>query len=103
MTWLRSLVDAKGGKFVTRYISGNLFDQEDTLLDTFRAQYTVNATGLDAREAAEDNTIYSLRSVLVRLVNNGTNFPTGHEALVVAYDKKPDENDGIVFYRTQGR
>ena len=98
MLWLRSIVETKGGKFVTHHISGDLFEQEDALLRVFGAQYIVDATGLGAFEAAGDRTVYPLRGALIRLVNDGTKFPKVTEALVVAHDyAKRDDDGGIVF------
>ncbi|EKM54691.1 uncharacterized protein PHACADRAFT_210477 [Phanerochaete carnosa HHB-10118-sp] len=98
MLWLRSVVEAKGGKLVTHHISGDLLEQEDALLRVFDAQYIVDATGLGAFEAAGDRTVYPLRGALIRLVNDGTKFPKVNEALVVAHDyAKRDDDGGIVF------
>lgn len=98
MLWLRSVVEAKGGKLVTEHVSGDLLEQEDELLQAFDAQYIVNATGLGAFEAAGDKTVYPLRGALIRVVNDGTKFPKVTEALVVANDyAKRDEDGGIVF------
>lgn len=98
MVWLRSVVEAKGGKLVTEHVSGDLLEQEDKLLQMFDAHYIVNATGLGAFEAAADNTVYPLRGALIRVVNDGTRFPKVNEALVVANDhEKRDEDGGIVF------
>ena len=98
MLWLRALVEAKGGKFVTHHIQGDLLEQEDALLRVFGAAYIVDATGLGAFDAAADRTVYPLRGALIRLVNDGTKFPKVNEALVVAHDyAKRDEDGGIVF------
>ena len=98
MMWLRSVVEAKGGKLVTEFISGDLLEHEDELLERFEAHYIVDATGLGAYEAAGDKTVYPLRGALIRVVNDGTKFPKVTEALVVANDySKRDEDGGIVF------
>jgi D-amino-acid oxidase len=98
MMWLRSIVESKGGKLVTEHIAGDLWEQEDELLERFDAHYIVNATGLGAFEAAADKTVYPLRGALIRVVNDGTMFPKVTEALVVANDySKRDEDGGIVF------
>ena len=98
MMWLRSVVEAKGGKLVTEYISGDLLEHENALLERFEAHYIVDATGLGAYEAAADKTVYPLRGALIRVVNDGTKFPKVKEALVVANDySKRDEDGGIVF------
>ncbi|GJE92682.1 FAD dependent oxidoreductase [Phanerochaete sordida] len=98
MVWLRSVVEAKSGKFVTHHIQGDLLEQEDALLRVFGADYIIDATGLGAFEAAGDRTVYPLRGALIRIVNDGTKFPKVNEALVVAHDyAKRDDDGGIVF------
>lgn len=98
MLYLRALVEAKGGKLLTEFISGDLLAQEDDLLQKYDAQYIINATGLGAFEAAADKTVYPLRGALIRVVNDGKKFPKVTEALVVANDyEKRDEDGGIVF------
>ncbi|KAI0798430.1 FAD dependent oxidoreductase [Irpex lacteus] len=98
MMWLQNLVSSKGGKLITQRISGDLLSQEDKLLETFDAQFILNATGLGGWELASDKTVYPLRGALIRVVNDGTRFPLVTEALVVAHDyDKRDDDGGIVF------
>ncbi|KAJ3558154.1 hypothetical protein NM688_g1095 [Phlebia brevispora] len=98
MLWLRALVGAKGGKFVTRHISGDLLEHEDELLEEYEADILINCTGLGAYDLAQDKTVHPLRGALIRIVNDGSRFPVVKEALIVAYDQdKRDEDGGIVF------
>ncbi|KAJ3548551.1 hypothetical protein NM688_g5281 [Phlebia brevispora] len=98
MLWLRSVVGAKGGKFVTRHISGDLLEHEDELLEEYEANILINCTGLGAYDLAQDKSVHPLRGALIRIVNDGSRFPVVKEALIVAYDQdKRDEDGGIVF------
>ncbi|KAJ3553514.1 hypothetical protein NM688_g3568 [Phlebia brevispora] len=98
MLWLRSVVGAKGGKFVTRQVSGDLLEHEDELLEEYEADVLINCTGLGAYDLAQDKTVHPLRGALIRIVNDGSRFPVVKEALIVAYDQdKQDEDGGIVF------
>jgi len=86
MTWLRSLVEAKGGQFVTETITGDLLDQEDDLLSRFGADAIINCTGLAGSELAGDKTCYPIRGGLIRVMNDGKDFPKVNEALIIAAD-----------------
>jgi D-amino-acid oxidase len=98
MGFLRQTVAAKGGKFITARISGDLLKQEDRLLAKYGADAIVNATGLNAYETAADKTVTPLRGALVRVVNDGTKFPLVTEALCVSHDDTHGaEAEDIVF------
>ncbi|KAJ3544712.1 hypothetical protein NM688_g5711 [Phlebia brevispora] len=98
MLWLRSVVGAKGGKFVTRHVSGDLLEHEDELLQEYEANVLINCTGLGAYDLAQDKSVHPLRGALIRIVNDGSRFPVVKEALIVAYDQdKRDDDGGIVF------
>jgi glycine/D-amino acid oxidase-like deaminating enzyme len=83
MSWLTSLVQKKGADLQTQTISGDLFAQESELRARFSADAIVNATGLDASDLSSDKTCYPIRGALVRLLNDGTDFPKIENALVV--------------------
>jgi glycine/D-amino acid oxidase-like deaminating enzyme len=83
MSWLTSLVQKKGADLQTQTISGDLFAQESELRARFSADAIVNATGLDASDLSSDKTCYPIRGALVRLLNDGTDFPKIEKALVV--------------------
>jgi D-amino-acid oxidase len=93
MSWLRAFVQAKGAKLLTETITGDLLYQEDQLRNRFNADVIVNATGLASAELAGDSTCYPIRGGLIRVINDGKDFPKVNDALIVAADG-PNE---IVF------
>jgi glycine/D-amino acid oxidase-like deaminating enzyme len=95
MAWLMELVQSKGAKLVTEMIRGDLFAQEDDLLGRFHANAIVNATGLGSLEVAGDSTCYPLRGALIRLINDGKNFPKITAAMSISKDAAHDGE--IVF------
>lgn len=95
MAWLMKLVQGKGAEFITETIHGNLLEQEHDLLARFNADAIVNATGLGSRETASDPTCYPLRGALLRLINDGKDFPKITTAMSISADAGPDNE--IVF------
>ncbi|KAK0470262.1 FAD dependent oxidoreductase [Desarmillaria tabescens] len=96
--WLHDLVEAKGAELITRRIDGDLLDSEAKLLETYGAVAIVNATGLNSFESAGDKSCYPLRGGLIRLVNDGKQFPKVTEALAVTHDNElSSEHEDIVF------
>ena len=93
MSWLTEFVQAKGAHLVTETITGDLLYQEDELRNRFGAEVIINATGLASAELAGDNTCYPIRGALIRVINDGKDFPKVKDALIVAADG-PNE---IVF------
>jgi D-amino-acid oxidase len=86
MTWLMNLVRGKGATFITEAIRGDLLYQEDALLRRFDADVIINATGLAAAELAGDESCYPIRGCLLRVVNDGTQFPQITDALAISAD-----------------
>jgi glycine/D-amino acid oxidase-like deaminating enzyme len=86
MSWLMGLVEAKGAKLVTERIHGDLLDNEDKLRNRFGADVIVNATGLASSEIAGDTTCYPIRGCLIRVINDGKDFPKIEDPLVIAAD-----------------
>lgn len=84
MGFLLDLVKSKGAVLYTKTIIGDLLDQEYELLKTCNADAIINAIGLGAREAAVDPNVYGLHGALLRLVNNGTDFPVVENAIIVS-------------------
>uniref|UniRef100_A0A0W0FEV2 FAD dependent oxidoreductase domain-containing protein n=1 Tax=Moniliophthora roreri TaxID=221103 RepID=A0A0W0FEV2_MONRR len=79
------LVRDKGAKFVEgKRIEGDLLGQEKQLLEEYSAQAIVNATGLGAKELAQDDNVYPLRGAVLRLFNNGKRWRKINDALVVS-------------------
>jgi D-amino-acid oxidase len=95
MTWLMELVRCKGAELITETIYGDLFLQEDDLLSRFNADAIVNATGLASLETAGDPSCYPLRGALIRLINDGKDFPKITTAMSISADAARDNE--IVF------
>ncbi|KAJ6020252.1 FAD dependent oxidoreductase [Penicillium canescens] len=96
MKWLMELVQAKGARLVTEYIRGDLFAQENALLERFGANVIVNATGLAGAETAGDKSCYPIRGALIRVINDGADFPKINQAMTITADAAHDANE-IVF------
>ncbi|CAN8098319.1 unnamed protein product [Discula destructiva] len=96
MVWLMSLVLNKGASTITEAISGDLVDQEDSLRARFGADAIVNATGLAGTELAGDLSCYPIRGALIRVINDGKDFPKVESALTITADAVHDSNE-IVF------
>ena len=96
MKWLMRLVEQKGAKFITRNIKGDLFHQESTLRAEYNVDVIINATGLAGTELAGDSSCYPIRGGLIRVVNDGTDFPKLDHALIISADAVHDSNE-IVF------
>lgn len=96
MEWLMVLVQSKGARLFTETIHGDIFHQEDKLRNRFGADVIVNATGLAASELAGDSTCYPLRGALLRVINDGKDFPQVETALAITADAAQSTNE-IVF------
>src|SRR5436189_2090368 len=96
MAYLMELVERKGAKFVTEQIQGDLLDQEAELCSRFGADIIVNATGLSGSELASDRTCYPLRGGVLRIINDGSDFPKVDTAMVMTAQAVQDPND-IIF------
>lgn len=94
--WLMTLVQGKGAVLVTETIHGDLFGQEDNLRARFDADAIVNATGLASAEIAGDGTCYPIRGALIRVINDGKDFPKVTSSMTIAVDAVHDSNE-IVF------
>ena len=87
---------SKGADLHKMTISGDLFDQEEELLAEYRADAIVNATGLAGTELAGDETCYPIRGGLIRVINDGTDFPKVESAMTITADAVHDSSE-IVF------
>lgn len=96
MEWLTRLVEQKGAKINTDTIVGDLFDQELSLREKYKADVIVNATGLGGTELAGDTSCYPIRGGLLRVINDGFDFPKLDHALTISADAVHDSNE-IVF------
>lgn len=95
MEWLMVLVQSKGAHFHTETIDGDLFTQEESLLQRFSADALINCTGLSALSLAGDKTCYPLRGALIRVLNDGSDFPKVNSSLAITADAAHDNE--IVF------
>jgi D-amino-acid oxidase len=96
MTFLKELVTFKGAKLVTRTIEGDLFNQEASLRAEFLADVLINSTGLAGSEIAGDTSCYPIRGGLIRVINDGTDFPKLNHAMTISADAVHDSSE-IVF------
>ncbi|KAH0536616.1 hypothetical protein FGG08_006527 [Glutinoglossum americanum] len=96
MTWLMGVVQSKGARLLTETIDRDLFECEEELRTRFGADIIVNATGLGSYDVAGDKTSYPIRGGLIRVMNDGKDFPKVTEALAIPADSVHG-SDEIVF------
>ncbi|OTB04111.1 hypothetical protein M426DRAFT_321211 [Hypoxylon sp. CI-4A] len=96
MQWLMELVESKGANMVTETIHDDLVEIEDELLARFDADIIINCTGLQAQELAGDESVYPIRGGLIRVINDGTDFPKVDAALTITADAAHSSNE-IIF------
>ncbi|KAH7076390.1 nucleotide-binding domain-containing protein [Paraphoma chrysanthemicola] len=100
---LMRLIVSKGARLVTRRITGRLIAHEAALLAEFRAAAIINCTGLGSAEVAGDGeeVCFGLRGAVLRVVNDGTQFPKVENALCIPattdVDTDTDGDEGFVF------
>lgn len=95
MKFLQSLVASKGATLITKTIKGDLFDQESALRAEYSADVIINCTGLAASELAGDGTCYPIRGALLRVVDDGRDFPKLDQVLSIS--AHVDASNEIVF------
>ena len=96
MEWLTHLVEGKGAKYITRTLKGDLLDQEEDLRSEYNVDVIINATGLAGSELAGDASCYPIRGGLIRVINDGSDFPKLDLALTITADAVHDSSE-IVF------
>ncbi|PSN70298.1 nucleotide-binding domain-containing protein [Corynespora cassiicola Philippines] len=96
MAFLMDLVVAKGAKLETRTIKGDLFDLEPALRDEYTADALINCTGLAGAEVAGDASCYPIRGALIRVRNDGKQFPKVEAALTITAD--PVHHPGEIVF-----
>ncbi|KAK5815500.1 FAD dependent oxidoreductase [Linnemannia elongata] len=69
MAYLMALVTVKGATLETRKLEGKIKDFGADLLTDHKAHLIVNATGLGARELADDDDVYPVRGAVKRVDN----------------------------------
>ena len=95
MQFMSDLLKAKGAVFVPGAIHGDLWENETRLLKIWEASAIVNCTGLGARDLASDPNVIPARGGVLRVVNDGTDFPRITNAMVVNTEDPEDYN--VVF------
>ncbi|CAJ2511970.1 Uu.00g075950.m01.CDS01 [Anthostomella pinea] len=96
MHWLTELVESKGANLVTETIHDDLVDIEDSLRARFGADVIINCTGLQGHVLAGDESVYPIRGGLIRVINDGKDFPKVEAALTITADAAHSSNE-IVF------
>ncbi|EEB88815.1 hypothetical protein MPER_13168, partial [Moniliophthora perniciosa FA553] len=97
LTEITRLVREKGAKFENKRIDGDLIKQEKELLEEYKAQAIVNATGLGAKVLANDQDVYPLRGAVLRLLNNGQKWRKIKDALVVSATAEGHVETDFIF------
>jgi D-amino-acid oxidase len=100
MTWLLHQVKLVGTRVIQAKLEGDLRPQEQQLKREFGADVIVNCAGLGSRELASDP-MFPLRGALVRLVNDGKDFPKITRSYCVSHDDVTSDQ-GIVFIVPRG-
>jgi D-amino-acid oxidase len=70
---------------------------EDVLRKRFDANVIINCSALGSKILANDLSCYALRGALLRIINDGTDFPKITSALSISADAAGSEENGIVF------
>ncbi|KAJ7135211.1 nucleotide-binding domain-containing protein [Mycena crocata] len=96
MDWLTHLVASKGAEFITETITHDLLVVEDTLRARFNTDAIVNCTGLQSAVLAGDESVYPIRGGLIRVINDGVDFPKVEAALTITADAVHTVNE-IIF------
>ncbi len=100
MRWLMREVKAVGARVIEAKVEGDLKLREADLKRQFNAGVIVNCAGLGARELANDP-MFPLRGAIVRLVNDGRDFPKITRAYCVSHDDVTSDQE-IVFIVPRG-
>ncbi|KAJ7107162.1 nucleotide-binding domain-containing protein [Mycena crocata] len=96
MEWLTELVASKGAQLITETIEVDLLQVENTLRARFDADAIVNCTGLQGELLAGDKSVYPIRGGLLRVINDGVDFPKVEAALTISADAMHSANE-IIF------
>ncbi|KAE8151157.1 FAD dependent oxidoreductase [Aspergillus avenaceus] len=83
MRFLMELVQRKGAVLKTREIEGDIRLQEQMLLSEYRADVIVNATGIGARQLANDSQMFPVRGA-VRRIKRPPGYPADKAFLLPA-------------------
>jgi D-amino-acid oxidase len=100
MSWLLRQVREAGSGVIQARLEGDLRPQEQELKREFGADVVINCAGLGSRELASDP-MFPLRGALVRLVNDGKDFPKITRSYCVSHDDVTSDQE-IVFIVPRG-
>ena len=95
MSFLMQTVESKGARLVPGTVVGDVWEHEDEILREYNADIIVNTSGLSSRELASDQNVHAGRGGLLRVVNDGSQFPKIEHAMIVNTQDPEDYN--IVF------
>ena len=101
MKWLRSGLEASGCQFEERKLTGALTDSAEMLRGEFQVSVILNCSGLGSIELAEDE-MQPLRGALLRILNDGSEFPRIDSAHCVAHDDN-SQHQQMVYIIPRGR
>jgi len=94
MAWLLGQIKEFGGKIIQRKVFGRLVDIEEKLKTEFAAAGIVNCAGLGSVELTNDD-MYPLRGALIRVHNDGCNFPKLNKALSITLEERGNSQNMI--------
>ena len=101
LEWLLVQVKSSGCRIIQKRLKGSLREQETVLKQEWQVETIVNCAGLGSAELARD-TMYPLRGALVRIKNDGRQFPRITQAHCVAADGSTGE-PGFIFIVPRGQ
>jgi D-amino-acid oxidase len=90
------LFASKGANFVTEEVTEDLRSLENELRQRFDADVIINCTGLRNTKLANDKSCYPIRGELIRVINDGKDFPKVEASLTITADAVHDANE-IIF------
>ncbi|OUB77827.1 amino acid oxidase [Bacillus thuringiensis serovar zhaodongensis] len=100
MKWIQEKVVKSNCEIIMKKIVGNLEQQEEKLKTEYEVDIIVNCTGLGAIELTDDE-MTPLRGALVRVINDGQQFPKLEEAYCISHDGI-SEDPGFIFILPRG-
>ncbi len=100
LNWLLRQVCRAGCLVLAQRIDGHLRENEEHLKRQFGVEAIVNCSGLGGRELG-DKSLYPLRGVLVRVLNDGISMPLLKEAHCVAHEAGNEQD--MIFIAPRGK
>lgn len=100
MHWLLDQVKRAGCTILQQQVTGRLTENQQTLLEKYKAEMIINCSGLGARELSGED-MYPLRGALVRVKNDGVHMPRITKAYCISHNENADSQD-IIFIVPRG-